>query len=89
MDETLDTKRLNYAHFHETCFKRTTFDLNQSPMVGIIIININNNMKQGCISLLFDYFIFNCCYLHGVGKIRVVAVELRHFFSKRSSYNIP
>ena len=34
MGETLDTKWLNYAHFHEAFFKRTTFDFNQSSVVG-------------------------------------------------------
>ena len=84
--ETLDTK-LYYAHFHETFFKRTTFDFNQSSMVGIIIIINDNNMKQSRISLLFNGFIF-ICYLHGVGRIIVVTVELCHFFN-RPSQNVP
>ena len=88
MGETLDTKRLNYAHFHKTFFKRTTFDFNQSSVVGIIIIINNNDMKQSRISLLFNCFIFICCYLHGVGRIIVVTVELRHFL-QRSSQNVP
>ena len=56
--ETLDTKLLHYAHFHETFFKRPTYDFNQSSMVGIIIIINDNNMKQSRISLLFNGFIF-------------------------------
>ena len=51
MGETLDTKRLNYAHFHKTFFKRTTFNFNQSSVVGISIIINDDNMKQSRISL--------------------------------------
>ena len=69
--------------FIKPFFKRTTFDFNQSSMVGIIIINNNNDMKQSRNSLLFDYFIFSCCYLHGVGRIIIVTVELCIFFYVR------
>ena len=70
------SKRLDYARFQENF---------QSSVVGIIIINNNDNMKPSRISLLFNYLIFNCCYLHGVGRIIILTVELRHFFFKRSS----
>ena len=72
-------KRLNYADFHEIFSKHTTFDFNKSSVMGIIIINNINYMKQSRISSLLTYFIFNCCYLHGVGRIKVVTAELRQF----------
>ena len=61
-------------------FRCATFDFNQSSLVGIIIIITNDDMKQSCIYLLFKYCSFNCCYLHGVGRIEVVTVELQQFF---------
>ena len=61
--------------FMKPFLKRQTFYFNQSSGVGIIIIN-NNNMEQSRISLLFNYSIFYCCYLHGIGRFIVVAMEL-------------
>ena len=64
------------THFHETSFKRTTFDFNQTSVVGIIIIINNNNMKQ----LTYHMTLLSAIY-HSTLKQPIMCHTHTHVFS--------